>query len=101
MRDAAERQIVRLDMIVYRHPRQFRHQAEMSTDQPLDEAWMRQTIEAAVATIAGRGGKYQGKVAGVACRNKAPLQCLNDLVRRPDSDKAGGSDGVAGPDNGD
>ena len=59
MRDASERQIVGLDMVVDRHPGELRHQAEMPADQPLDQAGMRQPIEAAIAAIPRRRGEHQ------------------------------------------
>src|ERR1700754_692025 len=88
-------------MIVHRHPRQFWHQPEMSADQPLDQARVSQPIEAAIAAIAGGGGKYQSEVARFSGLDKTMLQRLDDLVRRPDPDETGRGDGVAGPDDGD
>ena len=59
MRYASERQIVGLDVVVDGHPGQLRHQAKVSADQTLDQAGMRQTIEAAVAAVARRGCEHQ------------------------------------------
>src|SRR5580704_2077775 len=88
MRDAAQRQVVGLDLIVDRHSRQLRHQSEMSTDQALDQARMRQPIEAAIGAVAGRRGKHQREIAGLACLDKALLQRPDDFIRRADTDKA-------------
>src|SRR5947207_489880 len=100
MRHAAERQIVSFDMVVDRHPGQFWHQTEMSADQTLDQAGMRQTVEAAVGAVTRRRCKHQGEVPGLTSLDEAPLQRLDDFVGRSHADEAGRGHGVAGTDDG-
>ena len=101
MRDAAERQIVSLDMIVDRHSGQFRHQTEMPADQSLDQAGMREAIEAAIGTVAGRRGEYQREITGFSGLDESPLQRPDDFVGRSNAYKTGRGDRVAGADDGD
>src|SRR4029077_8660787 len=51
MRNAAERQIVSLDMVVDCHPGELRHQTKVSADQSLDKAGTSKAIEAAIGAI--------------------------------------------------
>ena len=100
MRDASERQIVGLDVVVDRHPGELRHQAEMSADQALDEAGMRQAIEAAIGAIPRRRRKHQREIPRLSGLDEAPLQRLDDFVGRSHADEAGRGDSVAGTDDG-
>src|SRR6266568_5680968 len=100
MRHASERQIVSFDMVVDRHPGEFWHQTEMSADQPLDQAGMRQTVEAAVGAVPRCCCKYQREIARLTGLDEAPLQRLDDFVGRSHADEAGRGHGVAGTDDG-
>src|SRR5882724_6546340 len=101
MRDASERQVVSLDVIIDRHPGQLRYQTEMTTDQTLDQAGMSQAIEAAIGAVSRGSSKHQRKIPRLSGLDKAPLQRLDDLVGRSDADEAGRGNGVAGTDDGD
>ena len=87
-------------MIVDRHPGQLRYQTEMSADQTLDQAGMRQAIEAAIGAISWRRRKHQREIPWLAGLDEAALQRLDDFVGRSHADKAGRGDSVAGADDG-
>ena len=100
MRNASERQIVSLDMVVDRHPGELRHQTKVSADQSLDKAGMRQAIEAAIGAIPRRRGKHKREIPRLSGLDEAPFQRLDDFVGRSHADEAGRGDGVAGTDDG-
>ena len=87
-------------MVIDRHAGELRHQAEMSADQALDQARMRQAVEAAIGAIPRGCGKHQRKIPGLTGLDEAPLQRLDDFVGRSHADEAGRGHGVAGTNDG-
>ena len=73
MRDASERQVVGLDVIIDRHPGELRHQPKVAADQTLDQPGMSQAIEAAIGAIPRGGSKHQRKIPRLAGLDKTPL----------------------------
>src|SRR3954462_15730171 len=73
MRYASERQIIGLDVIVDRHPGELRNQAEMSANQPFDQAGMRHAVEAAICAVPRRRREHQRKVPRLSGLHEAPL----------------------------
>ena len=72
----------------------------MSADQALDQAGMRQAIEAAIGAIPRRRGEHQREIPRLSGLDEAPFQRLDDFVGRSDADEAGRGHGVAGTDDG-
>src|SRR6478609_4624329 len=100
MRDASERQVVSLDVIIDRHPRQLRHQTEMPADQALDQSGVGEAIETAIAAIPWRRGEHQREIPRLSGLGEAPFQRLDDFVGRSHANEAGRGHGVAGTDDG-
>ena len=101
MRNAAEWQIVGLNLVVQGEFGELRHQAPMSPHDALEQAFVRQTIESAVLAIPWRGGKHQREGGWVALLDEAPLKRKDQLVRRSDADEARNAHRIVVADNGD
>ena len=101
MRDAAERQIVGFDPVGERELAQFWHQRPVTSDNPLQQAIMREAVEPPVPGIARRRRKHQRQRRRMPVLAIALLERDQQFVRRSDADKPGRADGIAVADNGD
>ena len=86
-RDAAERQVVGFNGVVEGQFPDLRDERPVPADHALEQARMRQSVEAALLAIAGRGRKDEGQAGGLPGREVAPLQRENEFVRRADADE--------------
>ena len=73
----------------------------MAADHTLEEALVREAIEAALLAVTGRRGKHQREIRRVPLLQKSPLQAEDQLVRRADADEPRDAHGIAVAHNGD
>jgi hypothetical protein len=59
----------------------------VSADHALEQARMRQPVEAALLSVPRRGRKNEGEAGGLARVQKAPLERENEFVGRADAHK--------------
>ena len=95
MRDAAERQVVGLDLVVEGERAELRHQRPMPADDASHEPLVGEPVEAALLAVAGRGGKHQRQSGGRRRLAETLRQGDDQLVRGADADEARDRDRVA------
>ena len=101
MRNASERQIVSLDMVVDRHPRQSSAPApKCPPTSRLIRPGCARRLSPRSPPIARRCRKHQREIPRLAGLDEAPFQRRDDFVGRADADEAGRGHGVAGSNDG-
>ncbi len=90
MGDDALRQVIGLDDVVDRQFLEFRHEAPVPADHPLDEAFVAQVIEAFLAPVPLPRRIDEGQAARSAVDDEALLERNGDLLGDADGDESGG-----------
>ena len=95
MRDAAEGQVVGLDLVVEGERAELRHERPMPADDASHEPLVGEPVEAALLAVAGRRGKHQRQSGGRRRLAETLRQGDDQLVRGADPDEARDRDRVA------
>ncbi len=100
MGDDALRQIPGLDLVLDGQRLQFWREAPMAADDPGDQSFVAQMVEAARLAVALAGGIDQSQSSWCAGLHEALFERDGKVFRKTDADKTSGGDGVTVLDSG-